>query len=218
MGTPPGAWCYSVSAGTGQPGVSILWLGDRERLVCNFYLSVAARKIEQIHPWDTLACCRDVKQPTNKPPPLPRLPLTYYTSLYPSLSYHTTPHPPFSSTHTSPNLLYQPLPLSLLLSYHPPFSSTQTSPNLLYQPLPLSLLLSYHPPFSSTQTSPNLLYQPLPLSLSSYHTTPDPRRWRSLSLMPLTFPVCARGSGVLWRSMGQFRCKKAETKQGVPYL
>ena len=36
-----------------------------ERLVCNFYLSVAARKIE-ICPWDTLTCCWDVKQHTNK--------------------------------------------------------------------------------------------------------------------------------------------------------
>ena len=36
-----------------------------ESLICNFYLSVAASKIEQIRPWDTLACCRDVKQPTN---------------------------------------------------------------------------------------------------------------------------------------------------------
>ena len=49
VGTPgatlPGAWCYRVSAGTGRPGVSILWLGEMESLVCNFYLSVAARKI-----------------------------------------------------------------------------------------------------------------------------------------------------------------------------
>ena len=49
MGTPvatlPGAWHYSVSAGTGQPGVSILWLGEVESLMCNFYLCVAARKI-----------------------------------------------------------------------------------------------------------------------------------------------------------------------------
>ena len=49
IGTPvatlPGAWHYRVSAGTGQPGVSILWLGEVERLICNFYLSVAARKI-----------------------------------------------------------------------------------------------------------------------------------------------------------------------------
>ena len=70
IGTPvatlPGAWRYRVSAGTGQPGVSMLWLGEMESLICNFYLSVAARKIEQIHPWDTLACFWDVKQPTNK--------------------------------------------------------------------------------------------------------------------------------------------------------
>ena len=49
IGTPvatlPGAWCYRVSAGTGWPGVSILCLGEMESLVCNFCLSVAARKI-----------------------------------------------------------------------------------------------------------------------------------------------------------------------------
>ena len=36
-----------------------------ESWICNFCLSVAARKIEQIRPRDTLACCWDVKQPTN---------------------------------------------------------------------------------------------------------------------------------------------------------
>ena len=49
IGTPvatlPGAWRYWVSAGTGWPRVSILWLGEVESLICNFYLSVAARKI-----------------------------------------------------------------------------------------------------------------------------------------------------------------------------
>ena len=49
IGTPvvtlPGTWRYRVSTGTGQPGVSILWLGEVKRLICNFYLSVAARKI-----------------------------------------------------------------------------------------------------------------------------------------------------------------------------
>ena len=49
IGTPeatlPGAWCHRVSAGTGWPGVSILWLGEMESWICNFYLSVAARKI-----------------------------------------------------------------------------------------------------------------------------------------------------------------------------
>ena len=49
IGTPVatllGAWRYRVSTGTGRPSVSILWLGEMESLVCNFYLSVAARKI-----------------------------------------------------------------------------------------------------------------------------------------------------------------------------
>ena len=48
IGTPvatlPGAWRSRVSAGTGRPRVSILWLGEVECLICNFYLSVAARK------------------------------------------------------------------------------------------------------------------------------------------------------------------------------
>ena len=70
MGTPvatlTGAWHYRVSAGIGWPGVSILSLGEMESLICNFCLSVAARKIEQIHPWDTLACCWDVKQASNQ--------------------------------------------------------------------------------------------------------------------------------------------------------
>ena len=66
MATLPSAGGYRVSTGTGQPGVSILWLGEVERLICNFYLSVAARKIVQIRPWDTLVCCWDVKHPTNK--------------------------------------------------------------------------------------------------------------------------------------------------------
>ena len=34
-----------VNAGTGRPGVSILWLGEVESWICNFYLSVAARAI-----------------------------------------------------------------------------------------------------------------------------------------------------------------------------
>ena len=36
-----GAWRYRVSTGTGYPCVSIVWLGEIESLVCNFYLSVA---------------------------------------------------------------------------------------------------------------------------------------------------------------------------------
>ena len=45
MAILPGAWRYRVSAGTGRPGVSILWLGEVESLICNFSLSVAARKL-----------------------------------------------------------------------------------------------------------------------------------------------------------------------------
>ena len=45
VATLPGAWRSRVSVGTGRPGVSILWLGETEKLICNFYLSVAARKI-----------------------------------------------------------------------------------------------------------------------------------------------------------------------------
>ena len=45
MATLPGAWHYRVSAGTGWPGVSILWLGEMESLIGSFYLSVAACKI-----------------------------------------------------------------------------------------------------------------------------------------------------------------------------
>ena len=59
----PDAWRYRVSAGTGRPGVIILWLGEVESLICNFYLSVAARKIVCADLWGTLACCWDVKQP-----------------------------------------------------------------------------------------------------------------------------------------------------------
>ena len=47
--------------GTGQPSVSILWLGEVESLVCNFYLSVAAHKIVWADPslrcTSMLLCC-----------------------------------------------------------------------------------------------------------------------------------------------------------------
>ena len=68
VATLPGAWRYGVSAGTGRPGVSILWLGEMESVICSFYLSVAARKIVCADPSlrYLLACCWDVKQPTNK--------------------------------------------------------------------------------------------------------------------------------------------------------
>ena len=66
VATLPGTWHYKVSAGTGRPGVSILWVGEVESLICNFYLSVAARKIVCAVSSLRYACCWDVKQLTNK--------------------------------------------------------------------------------------------------------------------------------------------------------
>ena len=45
-------------------------------MICNLYLSVEARKIEQTRPWDTLACSWGVQQQTDNsplpsPPPFP---------------------------------------------------------------------------------------------------------------------------------------------------
>ena len=71
--TLQGAWHYRVSAGTGRAGASILWLGEMESWICSFYPSAASVSVwqhahlsGQIRPWDTLAWCWDVKQPTNK--------------------------------------------------------------------------------------------------------------------------------------------------------
>ena len=85
MATLRGAWRYRVSAGTGGPGVSILWLGEVERLICNFCPSVTAHKVVWEDPslryislllgcWATnkqqlpslryTNICRDLKQPT----------------------------------------------------------------------------------------------------------------------------------------------------------
>ena len=66
MATLLGVW---VSAGTGRSGVSILWPDEMESWICNFYLVWQHVKLsEQIRPWDTLACCWDVKQPTTNQP------------------------------------------------------------------------------------------------------------------------------------------------------
>ena len=45
VATLAGAGRYRVRNRTGRPGVSILSLGEVERSICNFCLSVAARKI-----------------------------------------------------------------------------------------------------------------------------------------------------------------------------
>ena len=51
LATLPGAWRYRVSAGTGWHGVSILWLGEVDSLICNYYLSAAARKLVWADPF-----------------------------------------------------------------------------------------------------------------------------------------------------------------------
>ena len=51
VATLPGTWHYRVSTGTGRPSVSILWLGEVDSLICNFYLSVAAHKIVCADPY-----------------------------------------------------------------------------------------------------------------------------------------------------------------------
>ena len=43
--TLPGALRYRISAGNGWPSACILRLGEVERSICNFYLSVAARTL-----------------------------------------------------------------------------------------------------------------------------------------------------------------------------
>ena len=67
MATLPGAWHYRVSAGTGWPGVSVLWLGEMESLSATF-ISVQQHVdvSKQIRPWDRLACWWDIKQPTKQ--------------------------------------------------------------------------------------------------------------------------------------------------------
>ena len=66
VATLPGAWRYRVSAGTG-PGVSMLWLDEVESLICNSYLSVAARRLVWADPsLRYTSMLLDVKQPANK--------------------------------------------------------------------------------------------------------------------------------------------------------
>ena len=40
----PGAWRYRVRSGNGWPVVIILWLGGKDSLICNFYLSMVVRE------------------------------------------------------------------------------------------------------------------------------------------------------------------------------
>ena len=100
MAVLPGAWRYRVSAGTGWPGISILWLGEVDSLNCNFYLSVAVCKIVGADPsLRYTRMCLDIKQPTknnNRRPPK-RLLMKQRLNYLKHQSHHLTcqsPSPP----------------------------------------------------------------------------------------------------------------------------
>ena len=62
-----GSWCDRINARTGLPGVSILWLGEIESLISNFFVSVSAPvsiKATQSLRYDLLGC-KASKQATN---------------------------------------------------------------------------------------------------------------------------------------------------------
>ena len=71
IGTPvatlPSTWCYRVSAGTGWL-VSVYCDWVRWRVWSATCISVFqhVKLSEQIRPWDTLACCWDIRQPSNQ--------------------------------------------------------------------------------------------------------------------------------------------------------
>ena len=75
MATLPGAWHYRVSAGTGRPGVSILWLNEVESLVYSFCLSVAASKIVWADPSLRYTCMLLGRWATNQQQPHPDPPM-----------------------------------------------------------------------------------------------------------------------------------------------
>ena len=80
IGTPlatlPDAWCYRVSVGTGWPGVSILWLGEVESLIRNFYLSDLYQMMDMWMQIEGTKLCHVPAPPTLLLPPLrpPRWP------------------------------------------------------------------------------------------------------------------------------------------------
>ena len=125
---------------------------------------------EQIRPWDTLACCWDVKQPTNKQTNLTsrhKLCRTYRSLLYPPPLPHRLLHdPPYTSTQTMP-LMFLPKPsvsVSSSTLYPSQYRSffTQTFypclyPTCLWRSIPLYIECKPHvkPLY---QTSWNYLY------------------------------------------------------------
>ena len=139
MATLPGARRYRVSAGTDRPGVSILWLGEVESWICNFYLSVAARKIVWADPSLRYTSMLLGRLATNKQTVSLSLSLSYSLSL--SLCF---------SVCLSVCL---PPPLSLSFSFFLPLPLPPTPPPRPPPPPPLSLFFLF---FSLSLSSPDI--------------------------------------------------------------
>ena len=58
--------CFRVSAGSGRPCVSILWLGEQIWSATSISVWQHIQLSEQIHSWVTLACYWDISQPKDK--------------------------------------------------------------------------------------------------------------------------------------------------------
>ena len=87
----------------------------------------------EIHPWDTLACCWDVKQPTNIICPLPvfRLSLWLSTSTVspvPSIPSPTLPPPPSLATAIFLSTIFSTSPTHTYYCHLPVFHPVKTSP------------------------------------------------------------------------------------------
>ena len=82
VATLQGAWRYRDSAGTGWFGVSIVWVGKTARLICNFYLSVAARTTVWAGPSLRYTSMLLGRQATNKQQPQQSLAKTSPPAVY----------------------------------------------------------------------------------------------------------------------------------------
>ena len=158
-----------------------------ESLICSFSVWQHVNLSVQIRPWDILACCWDVKQPTNKlyfglSPSVSLLSPTL-SILSPSLFLFAF----FYSISLSPSvsLLFPTLSiLSLHRSFYSLFSILFLSPPLFHFSLPLrqfSLHRSFYSLFSILFLSPPLFH--FCLSLSKFFFT-----FLSPSLSPLPPP------------------------------
>ena len=93
VATLPGAWHCRVSAGTGRPGISILWLGEVESLICKSVWQHVklCRSVPEIH-WHVAGMLSN--QPTNETPALPSCRLVMINAVLAGLSACSFPLTP----------------------------------------------------------------------------------------------------------------------------